>query len=182
MLVIGGSAGSIDVLLQVLPGLNTPLRFPVIIVLHRRYSETSSLDLLLASRTGLVVKEPEDKEEMENGTVYLAPADYHLLTEHNRQFSLDYSEKVNFSRPSIDVTFQSAAEVFGTGTVGILLSGANADGVSGLLAIRRQGGYVVVQDPQTAQTPFMPRQAIEAGLADKIMNPEQLTAFINSIN
>ncbi len=180
--VIGGSAGGLDVLLKVLPSLSTSFSFTVIIVLHRKNSVDSTLESLLASRTKIPVKEVEDKDLISPGTIYIAPADYHLLIEPDLTFSLDDSEKVNYSRPSLDVTFESAADVFGPDLVGILLSGANADGTQGLVAVKKAGGTTVVQKPETAQTPFMPQQAIANAPIDSILDIPELIALVNSLN
>lgn len=180
--VIGGSAGGLDVLLKVLPSLSTSFSFTVIIVLHRKNSVDSTLESLLASRTKIPVKEVEDKDRISPGTIYIAPADYHLLIEPDLTFSLDDSEKVNYSRPSLDVTFESAADVFGPDLVGILLSGANADGTQGLVAVKKAGGTTVVQKPETAQTPFMPQQAIANAPIDSILDIPELIALVNSLN
>ncbi|UHG90389.1 chemotaxis protein CheB [Spirosoma oryzicola] len=180
--VIGGSAGGLDVLLKVLPSLSTSFSFTVIIVLHRKNSVDSTLESLLASRTKIPVKEVEDKDGISPGTIYIAPADYHLLIEPDLTFSLDDSEKVNYSRPSLDVTFESAADVFGPELVGILLSGANADGTQGLVAVKKAGGTTVVQKPETAQTPFMPQQAIANAPVDSILDIPELIALVNSLN
>ncbi|GGM88733.1 putative chemotaxis protein-glutamate methylesterase [Dyadobacter beijingensis] len=181
LMLIGGSAGSLEVLFKLLPLLRTDLPFPLALILHRRSSGDSSLSDLLGSKTLNPTHEVEDKEPIVPGTIYLAPADYHLLIEHDRTFSLDYSEKVHFSRPSIDVTFESAAEVYGRGLVGILLSGANEDGTEGLAAIKNAGGTAVVQDPDTAQMPFMPHYAMTHLRTDHVLNTIQMAAFINSL-
>ncbi|HWV30073.1 MAG TPA: chemotaxis protein CheB [Dyadobacter sp.] len=181
LLLIGGSAGSLEVLFRLLPLLRADLSFPVALVLHRRNSGDSTLSELLASKTLNPTQEVEDKEPVTSGTIYLAPADYHLLIEHNRTFSLDYSEKINFSRPSIDVTFESAAEVYGRGLVAILLSGANEDGTSGLTAVKRAGGMAVVQNPDTAQMPFMPHHALTHLHIDHVFDTIEMAAFINSL-
>jgi two-component system, chemotaxis family, protein-glutamate methylesterase/glutaminase len=180
-LLIGGSAGSLEVLFRLLPLLRADLPFPMALVLHRRNSADSSLSGLLGSKTLNPTQEVEDKDAITPGTIYLAPADYHLLIEHDRTFSLDYSEKINFSRPSIDVTFESAAEVYGRGLVAILLSGANEDGTNGLMAVKRAGGTVVVQNPDTAQMPFMPHYALTHLPIDYIFDTIQMASFINSL-
>lgn len=180
-LLIGGSAGSLEVLFRLLPLLRADLPFPVALVLHRRNSGDSSLSELLGSKTLNPTQEVEDKEPVTPGTIYLAPADYHLLIERDRTFSLDYSEKVNFSRPSIDVTFESAADVYGPALVAILLSGANEDGTSGLIAVKRAGGTAVVQNPDTAQMPFMPHYALTHLHIDHIFDTIEMAAFINSL-
>lgn len=180
-LLIGGSAGSLEVLFRLLPLLRADLPFPMALVLHRRNSADSSLSGLLGSKTLNPTHEVEDKDPVTPGTIYLAPADYHLLIEHDRTFSLDYSEKINFSRPSIDVTFESAAEVYGSGLVAILLSGANEDGTNGLTAVKRAGGMVVVQNPDTAQMPFMPHYALTHLPVDYVFDTLQMAGFINAL-
>jgi len=180
-LLIGGSAGSLEVLFRLLPLLRADLAVPVALVLHRRNSGDSSLSELLGSKTVNPTHEVEDKEPITPGTIYLAPADYHLLIEHDRTFSLDYSEKINFSRPSIDVTFESAAEVYGPGLVAILLSGANEDGTSGLIAVKNAGGLAIMQNPDTAQMPFMPHYALTHLHIDHVFDTVQMASFINSL-
>ncbi len=180
-LIIGGSAGSLDVILHLLPNLKSGLKFPVIIVLHRKNSADSMLLELLTYKTNIPVKEIEDKYAIENGTIYLAPADYHLLIEKENYFSLDDSEKINYSRPSIDVTFESSSEIYKENLVCILLSGANNDGLEGLKIVKENKGLIVVQNPLTAEVPFMPEQAINEGLADLILNGNEMASFINSI-
>ncbi|MBS1690279.1 MAG: chemotaxis protein CheB [Bacteroidetes bacterium] len=181
LIVIGGSAGSLDVLLHVIPKLKADFHIPIVLVLHRMNSYDSTLTELIATKTVLKVKEVEDKEPQKEGYIYIAPADYHLLIEKDRMFSLDFSEKVNFSRPSIDITFASAADAFGEKAVCILLSGANADGVDGMQAIKNAGGLVVVQDPKTAEVSFMPAQAILNVEVDKILKIDEMAGFINSL-
>ncbi|RRA98842.1 chemotaxis protein CheB [Larkinella rosea] len=180
--VIGGSAGSIEVLLKLLPALSSPLSFAVIIVLHRKNSTDSSLVNLLALKTSLPIREVEDKDAAKPGAIYLAPADYHLLIEKEEVFALDDSEKINYSRPSLDVTFESAADVYGSSLVGILLSGANADGTAGLNAVKKNGGIIVAQKPETAQSSFMPQQAILNAPIDFIFDVDEIAVFVNSFN
>ncbi|WP_338871139.1 chemotaxis protein CheB [Spirosoma sp. SC4-14] len=179
--VIGGSTGSLDVLLRILPALQPAMPFTVIIVLHRKNSGDSTLEHLLAGKTSIPVKEVDDKEPLLPAHIYVAPADYHLLIENDFTVSLDDSEKVNYSRPALDVTFESAADVYRNTLVGILLSGANADGTKGLAAIKRMGGITVVQNPSTAQAAFMPQQAILNTTIDHILDIPELIQFINSI-
>jgi len=181
IVVIGGSAGSLHVILHILAHLRADLQVPIVIILHRKNDSDSSLSQLMAFRTDLPVKEADDKEAILPGNVYLAPADYHLLIETDNNFSLDDSEKINFSRPSIDVTFQTAAEAYGEGVTGILLSGANADGVEGLSIIKSLKGTIVVQNPSTAQVPYMPQQAIDAMPIDHILTIEEIPVFINQL-
>ncbi|RYF82560.1 MAG: chemotaxis protein CheB [Chitinophagaceae bacterium] len=171
MVVIGGSAGSLDVVLKIVSGLPAQTKASFIIVLHRKSDSESILTNLLSIRTRLKVKEVEDKDEIHPGTIYLAPPDYHLLLEDEKNFSLDSSEKVHYSRPSIDVTFESVAETFGRRAIGILLSGANSDGAIGLKQLRESGGLTIAQDPKTAEVDFMPRQAIACNAAVQTLSP-----------
>ena len=180
-LVIGGSAGSLDVLLKVLPEISITLTFPIIIVVHRKQGTDSLLSDLLSSKTLLNVKEVEEKEKIMAGTIYIAPSDYHLLIEKDYTFSLDYSEKVNYSRPSIDVTFQCAAEVYKDELACLLLSGSNTDGVNGLITVSRFNGEAVVQDPSSAQVDYMPAQAILRAKIDKVLAIEEMANYINTI-
>jgi len=180
-LIIGGSAGSLDVLLEIFPAINSNINFPIILVIHRKPTNESLLSDLLQARTSLKVIEAEEKEFLMAGNVYIAPADYHLLIEQDHTFSLDYSEKVNYSRPSIDVTFQSAAEVFKDELVCVLLSGSNADGVDGLKRVNNFGGKVVIQNPDTAIMPYMPQQAminLETGV---VLNATEMADYINEL-
>ncbi len=180
-LIIGGSAGSLEVLLKVLPDLHTDISFPIIIVVHRKQGADFLLADLLSARTKLKVKEVEEKEEIMPKTIYIAPSDYHLLIEKEHTFSLDYSEKVNYSRPSIDVTFQSAAEIYTNKVACILLSGSNADGVNGLKAVKNYQGLALAQDPSTASVGYMPEQAILNVKIDRVLKPEDMANYINSL-
>jgi len=181
-LIIAGSAGSLEVLLRVLPDLKADLSFPIIIVVHRKQGNDMLLANLLASRTSLQVKEAEEKESIREKTIYIAPSDYHLLIERDFTFSLDYSEKVNYSRPSIDVTFQSAAEVYASGLACLLLSGSNADGVNGLNAVKRFGGLALAQDPASAAVAYMPEQAVLTVALDAVLAIDDMATYINALS
>ena len=139
------------------------------------------LEDLIAYKSTIPFKEIEDKTELEPGYLYVAPSDYHLLFERKRLISLDTSEKVNYSRPSIDVAFESAADIYGKNLTGVLLSGANADGTEGLKAIKNAGGITIVQTPETAEVAFMPQNAIENISPDLILNTAAILEYINSI-
>jgi len=178
MLILAGSAGSLSVIFNLLPSLKPHFPFAILLVLHRKNSGDSSLPELLGIKTTVPVREVEDKDLIQPGTIYLAPADYHLLIEKERYFSLDYSEKINFSRPSIDVTFESAAEVYGSRLVAILLSGANEDGTLGLAAVKAAGGVMIAQDPLTAQMPVMPQRAITFNAIQSVLTPEQIGEYV----
>ncbi|ASK32632.1 chemotaxis protein CheB [Chryseobacterium sp. T16E-39] len=182
LVVIGGSAGSLEVILDMIKGLNEKISFAIILVVHRKAQSVSVLPTLLQQFSPIEVTEIEDKIEIKSNQMYIVPADYHLLFEDKHLVSLDSSEKMNYSRPSIDVTFKSAAEMYGKSLVGILLSGANADGVEGLQYIKRNNGTVWIQDPDTAEVNYMPKHAVEEVVYDLIITPENLAGHINQLN
>jgi two-component system chemotaxis response regulator CheB len=134
---------------------------PVVLIQHRHKLSDNALPQLLQDRTELRVCEVEDKMPMECGAIYVAPADYHLLVEPEH-FTLSVEEPIRYSRPSIDLTFFSAADVFGARTIGAVLTGANADGAAGLSRIAERGGATLVQEPATAESPAMPTAALKA--------------------
>ncbi len=177
-IVIGASAGGLQALKRVLTALPASFSFPIAIVQHiADHSECVMADLLdRASR--IAVKEAEDKELLRPGTAYLAPPGYHLLIEPDRSISLSVDERVNYACPSIDVLFESAAEVFGEALIGIILTGANADGAHGLKTIKERGGLAIVQDPESAESPTMPRAALAATEVDYRVNLEQLAPLL----
>ena len=181
LVVIGGSAGSLEVVLKILPLLKPGSSASIIIVMHRKNTYDFSLSDLLATKTKWNVLEAEEKQVLQHDHVYLAPADYHLLIERDHTISLDVSEKVNFSRPSIDVTYESAADVYQSSLAAILLSGANDDGVEGLKKVKSSGGLTIVQDPKTAAVAYMPQHAINEVDVDLILLPEELGSLINQL-
>ncbi|MGX9985495.1 chemotaxis protein CheB [Soonwooa purpurea] len=181
LVIIGGSAGSLQVILEMIKKLDIDLDFPMVLVVHRKAQSTSLLPILMTQISALKVKEVEDKTELDKKCIYIAPADYHLLFESKNKVSLDASEKVNYSRPSIDVSFKSAAETFGKNVVAILLSGANADGTEGLEYIKKNKGKVWIQNPDTAEVDYMPKQAIRNVEFDCIFEAEDLAQKINRL-
>ena len=153
--VIGASAGALEALSNLLPALPADYRLPILIVVHLPPDKTSLLAELLRARCAIRVREAEDKEPIEPGVAYFAPPDYHLLVEQDKRLSLSDDEPVLFSRPSIDVLFESAADAYGGGLIGVVLTGANSDGANGLRAVVEAGGVAVVQKPGSA--PMRPR-------------------------
>jgi two-component system chemotaxis response regulator CheB len=149
-----------------------------VVVLHRGKHYASDLESILQRKVKLTVKEIEEKEIMRPGYVYLAPANYHVLIEENRTFSFDLFTLVNHSRPSIDVTFESAAEVFTSRLMGILLTGANKDGAQGLKIIAEKGGFTIVQDPLEAESGTMPKSALEISTLHRILTLDQMKALL----
>ncbi len=180
LIVIGGSAGSLSMVLRILPYLNVTLHIPVVTVFHRKSDDTTLIEVL-SSRTGFEVREVEDKGGILPNVFYIAPADYHVLIEKDYTFTLDDSEKVNYSRPSIDVTFESAADAYGANLTCILLSGANADGVNGLKIAKQKGSSIVIQDPASAEVPYMPQQAMAQLTPDYILRPDNVQQMIAAI-
>ena len=180
VVMIGGSAGSLEVVIHMLQGLIN-VNLAIVLIIHRKGSIYSNLAELLNLKTSFAVKEAEEKEFILPGNFYIAPADYHLLIESDGSISLDFSEKINFSRPSIDVSFECAATVFGNRVIGILLSGGNADGVQGLKSIKKAGGLCVVQDPGSALVSYMPLHALGEIQPDKTLHAGEIADFLNGI-
>ena len=159
---VGASAGALEALKVVLGGLPADYPLPILVVVHLPPTGKSLLARLLQDVCRVEVREAEDKEPIRPSTVYLAPPDYHLLVEPDRRLSLSGEEAVRFSRPSIDVLFETASEAYGAGLVGVVLTGANDDGSRGLRAICERGGGALVQRPETALASAMPSAALAA--------------------
>lgn len=174
LVVIGGSAGAVEALGVLLEALPADFRPTIIVVMHVPPDRPSLLAGVLGARARIPVREALDKEHLEPGCVYVAPPDYHLLLETPTELALSSDAPVAFSRPSIDVTFESAAECCGARVLGIVLSGANSDGAAGLAAIRRAGGQGWVQDPRDALAATMPIAAIGTAGADLVLPAREL--------
>lgn len=181
LVVIGGSAGSLQIVLAILADLKPNANVSIVFVMHRKAATEDLLTPLLQTRTQWPVVEISDKDPLLVQTIYVAPADYHVLIEKDFTFSLDVSEKIHFCRPAIDITFESAADLFRHSLTGILLSGANGDGTEGLTYIKAKGGLCFVQDPTTAEVPFMPKHAIEKATIDRIIHPNEIAAYIATL-
>jgi two-component system chemotaxis response regulator CheB len=179
--VLGVSAGGLNALRTIIPKLPASFPLPVAIVQHLDAQSESYLADWLSRESAIAVKEAEDKEMLRPSTAYLAPAGYHLLIEPDRTLSLSVDDKINFSRPSIDLLFESAADAFGPALIGIVLTGANADGARGLKAIKRCGGLAVVQNPATAEAPFMPQAALNATPVDHVASLEQIAPLLQRL-
>lgn len=161
VILIGGSAGALDGLLAILPALPESFDIPIAIVVHLSPTQPNLVPQLLQRATHRRVIEIDDKQPLCRGTVHVAPPNYHVLVERDRTLSLSVDEPVNFSRPSIDVLFESAAIALRAGVTAILLSGANEDGAAGLVRIADAGGLALVQDPATSRHATMPTSGIE---------------------
>ena len=177
-IAIGASAGGLRALQIVLSGLPASFPLTIAIVQHMEPQSDTFLSEYLNQVSAISVKEAEDKETLQPGTAYLAPAGYHLLIEPNRSFSLSVDEKVNYSRTAIDPLFESAADVFGAKLIGILLTGANHDGAQGLKIIKQRGGMTIVQNPKTAESPSMPKAALNATQVDHVLDLEQILPLL----
>lgn len=168
IVVIGTSLGGLSALRILLGGLADSFPLAIAVVQHRHKESDRSLSDFLQRHISLPIKEVEDKDILQPGTVYLAPSDYHLLIEPG-YLSLSTDEPVCYARPSIDVLFESAADTYYERTIGVILTGANHDGAKGLARIKACGGYTIVQDPLSAEISTMPRAAIEATPVDQIL-------------
>jgi two-component system chemotaxis response regulator CheB len=177
LVLLGGSAGSLEVISAFAAGLPRGFPWPIAVVCHLPAHPPSIFPASLRTRTELEVCEPDDKERLLPGTIYVAPANYHLLFERDGTVALSVDDAVLYSRPSIDVSFDSAARVHGPGLLAFLLSGASPDGARGLTEVARRGGTTVVQAPETARVATMPRAALGLLEPSAVLEPGQLAAF-----
>ncbi|HEY0139447.1 MAG TPA: chemotaxis protein CheB [Thermoanaerobaculia bacterium] len=177
IIVIGCSMGGMQATQQILGALPEDFSLPIAIVQHRYRTSDEGLPAFLRRQTKLNVVDALDKQWIKPGTIYLAPANYHLLVSPG-ELHLSVDDAVAYSRPSIDVLFESAAEAYGSGVVAVVLTGANADGAQGAAKVKQNGGFVVVQDPATAEAPSMPEAAIAAARVDRILRLERIGPFL----
>ncbi|MBP5973562.1 chemotaxis protein CheB [Brasilonema sp. CT11] len=186
-IAIGTSLGGLEALEVLLAGLPKNFPVPVAIVQHRYKFSDQKLKVALQEYSALVVTEPQDKEEIVPGYIYLAPADYHLMIEVTSDtvpepsFSLCVDTAVTYARPSIDVLFETAADTYAERLIAVLLTGANHDGMQGMRKIKARGGKTVVQEPSTAACPIMPEAAISAGVADKVLPLADIAPYLVKI-
>jgi two-component system chemotaxis response regulator CheB len=177
-IVIGASAGAIGALSRILPVLPADYPIPVLVVVHVPPDRSDLLAPLFQAKSRLVVKEAEDKEAILPGFVYFAPSDYHLLVEADGILSLSSDEPVLFSRPSIDVLFETAADAYGAALVGVILTGANEDGAAGLRAVAAAGGVALAEDPAAAFAPAMPSAALEQCAQARSMSLDAIADYL----
>jgi two-component system chemotaxis response regulator CheB len=178
---IGASAGGVQALCELLPALSPDLQAAVFVVLHLPRDRPSLLVDVFSRKCELAVREAEDKEPVMPGTVYFAPSNYHLLVDAGPQLALSADDLVNLSRPSIDVLFDSAAQVYREHLLGIILSGANEDGAEGLAAVHDAGGLTVVQEPQTAQSSTMILSALERRPVDLVLDLQGIAELLRRL-
>ncbi|MEK9149838.1 MAG: chemotaxis protein CheB, partial [Candidatus Desantisbacteria bacterium] len=187
IIVIGASKGGLSALKTVLSALPAEFPLPVVIAQHREKDSDEGLCQLLQKVSSLTVVEVEDKQPILPGQIYLAPAGYHLLIESDRlptsscHFALSTAEPVSYSRPSIDVLFESVAEGYGEGVIAVILTGTNKDGAKGLATIKQAGGMAIVQDPNICEAESMPKAAIAATEVDKILPLEEIGPFLTEM-
>jgi two-component system chemotaxis response regulator CheB len=181
LVTVGASWGGLHAIETVLAALPDSFSTPIAIAQHRAIDAGSgALCRMLAVRSGADVREAGDKDPIEGGRVYVAPPDYHLLVEADG-FALSTEGTVHHSRPSIDVLFDSAADVYGDRLIGVVLTGANADGAYGLARVKRRGGATIVQDPETAEKREMPDAAIATGCADYVLPLEEIAPKLTEL-
>lgn len=178
VVVIGVSAGGLEALRELLGGLPADFPLPVVIVQHLRPGDEGTLPGSLQRSSPLRLKEAEEGERIAAGTVYFAPANYHLLVEDDRTLALSIDPRVRFARPSVDVLFESAADAFASGVIGIVLTGANDDGSAGLARIKERGGTTIVQDPADAAVDQMPLSALRRSTVDYVLPLRQLPELL----
>ena len=178
LIAIGTSWGGLGAVSRLLDGLHDDVHQPIVVAQHRSAdSEEGGLARLLSHHTRRLVSDPDDKTPLEPDHVYLSPPDYHLLVDGGH-LALSTDAPVKFARPSIDVLFESVADEYGHRAVGIVLTGANADGARGLALIKDRGGVAIVQDPETSERRAMPDAAIAATHADAVLPLEEIPLFL----
>lgn len=180
IVLIGASHGGVSALQELLPGLAPGFPAPVCVVQHRSRDAGTGLCEFLRGHCRLPVVEPNDKDEVLAGRVYLAPPDYHLLIGGGR-FALSVDAPVTYARPSVDVLFESAADAYGAAAVGVVLTGANRDGARGLARVKERGGLALVQDPSESEARAMPEAAIAAARVDRVLRLREIAPALNEL-
>jgi two-component system, chemotaxis family, protein-glutamate methylesterase/glutaminase len=180
--VIGGSAGSFQGVVKILSQLPKGFPLPIIMCLHRLKHVRNGFVEALSIKSVVQVTEPNDKENIKKGSVYLAPANYHMSVELGNHFALSTEEMINNSRPAIDITLGTCAFVYKEKLVGILLSGANRDGAQGMKSIHEKGGLTIVQEPSECMIDTMPRAALDVTKIDYVMRIDQIVEFLKELD
>jgi two-component system, chemotaxis family, protein-glutamate methylesterase/glutaminase len=180
-IVIGVSSGGMNALKLIFSALPSDFAVPVIVVQHIGPRSENLWIKLLSGSCNIPIKEADEKEKIGAGNIYVAPPNYHLLIEKDKTFSLTIDERVNFARPSIDVLFESAAEAYKEKLIGIILTGSNNDGTRGVKRIKERGGIVIIQDPKSAESSYMPASAIAAGQPDYILELDKIGELLMKI-
>ena len=180
ILLLGGSAGSFKLLFQIVKLLPPDLNKAVIIIMHRKKNFISEIEKLFAENSRMSLKEISDKDKINKSTIYIAPANYHTLIERGGSFGLDVSEALWYSKPSIDVTFDSAADNYKNKCTAILFSGANQDGAEGLLKLKEAGSMTIAQYPGDAEMPEMPSTAININAVDYVLKTTEIFELLKN--
>ena len=180
ILLLGGSAGSFKLLFHIVKILPASLNKVVIIVMHRKKNFQSSIEKLFAENSNMPIREICDKDKISKNTIYIAPANYHTLIEKEHSFALDVSDALWYSKPSIDVTFESAAEIYNNRCTAILFSGANEDGAQGLLKLKNAGSLTIAQNPTDAEMPEMPKKAISINATDYVLKSNDIFVLLQN--
>jgi two-component system chemotaxis response regulator CheB len=180
VLLLGGSAGSFKLIFTIVKNFCADVNKTVIIVIHRKKNFLSEIEKLFAENSRMSLREISDKDEIRQNTIYIAPANYHTLIEKEKCFGLDVSDAVWYSKPSIDVTFESAAEVYKERCTAILFSGANQDGAEGMLKLRNYGALTIAQNPDEAEMPQMPAAAIEIKAAEYVLSTNDIFELLRN--
>ena len=181
-IVIGVSAGGMNAIKTLCTLLPKGFRIPIVILQHVSPRSDSEWVKLLNNKSHLNIKEADEKEKIGSATVYIAPPNYHLLIEEDKTFSFTIDERINFARPSIDVLFETAAEIYKNKLIGIVLTGSNSDGTNGIKRIAECGGLTIIQNPETAESPFMPASALGAIKPDHVLNMEDIIKLLTKID
>lgn len=181
IVVIGSSKGGMTALQTLFAFVPVSFKLPIVVVQHREESSDETFVNILQPSSKLKVKEVSDKDKINSGVIYVAPAGYHLMIEEDH-FALSTEEPVSYSRPSIDVLFESAAEEFGAKTIGVILTGLNNDGANGINLIKKAGGLTIVQDPKQAECSEMPEAAIKAVNVDYILTLEKIGKLLEALD
>jgi len=182
IVVIGVSAGGSEALCQILAELPASFPLPIVIVQHLHPDQDGYIIEHFNKLWQMNVEEAIDKTVIKNGNIYFAPPNYHLLVEDEKTFALSVDDKVCYARPSIDVLFKSAADVYGTSTLAIILTGANSDGTEGIKYIKKKGGMTIAQAPDTAYSPVMPQSAIDTGKIDKVLTLTEISNILKLVD
>ena len=180
-IVMGSSAGGLEVLIKLFVNLDNHFPLPIVIVQHLHPKTENNFTDILKNYTGMNVKEAVSCDLVEPGFIYTAPPDYHILIERDYTISLSSEGKVNYSRPSIDVLFESAATVWTDKLIGIIMTGASNDGSSGIKTIKELNGLTIAENPESAQFPAMPSFAIETGCVDLVYTKDEIRVFIENL-
>lgn len=181
-IVVGVSSGGMNAMKILFSLLPVEFNIPIVIVQHISPRSDNQWIKLLNDKSNLHIKEADEKEKIEPGNIYISPPNYHLMIERDKTFSLTIDERVNFARPSIDVLFESAAEAYNNKLIGVVLTGSNNDGTKGIKRIKECGGLAIVQNPETAESSYMPASAIAAIKPDYILSLEDITELLIKID